>query len=531
MPSDQTPRPREATRFLFNVLWSWVAVAFGLIAGIFLSPYVIHRLGAERYGIWALAFSFVDYFALVDLGFKSAVVKYVAQYRVTRELGEMEALVSTGLAYFTGAGAVVLAASLLLSQYVSRLFNVLPSEEGALRFLTITVGAGCALTAVSGVFTAVMEAHGRFDITSRILMIYNGVRAVGTFAVVYVGLELRSMGICILVAQVTAFLLTYASIRRLLPGLRFSVGLAQLASFRRMFSYGSRTLVANISLIVLNQDAPLLISHFLSTTFVGYWSFPFRLIAYPVELVGRLGMVTGSKAAELTAHNRMDTIARMAIVVNRYCLLLFLIIPVYLSIFGFQLLKVWLTPSFAGFSAPLLPVLGFGLVVAIAAQYNSTSILYGLGKHSSLAISVLVEAILSVACLWYVIPRYGLLGAACVYSGLMSVSRGLCVPYMVAYHLRIGFSAYLLGIYARPVAIMTPIAAAAWLINRALQAPANWTVVIGGGLLMSAAYYAAVFFYGLMPEHRAVMLSSVGDVFRNCAAWWNRRQEEGPPAL
>ena len=37
--------------------------------GFFLSPYIIRRLGDQRYGIWALAFAFIDYYTLFDFGF------------------------------------------------------------------------------------------------------------------------------------------------------------------------------------------------------------------------------------------------------------------------------------------------------------------------------------------------------------------------------------------------------------------------------------------------------------------------------
>ena len=79
-------------------------------------------------------------------------------------------------------------------------------------------------------------------------------------------------------------------------------------------------------------------------------------------------MVTGTKAAELTAYGDMKTIARMAILVNRYCLMMFLPLTVYLAIFGRQLLKVWLNPAFAAESAPLLSRCAIVEAVAVVAR-------------------------------------------------------------------------------------------------------------------------------------------------------------------
>jgi O-antigen/teichoic acid export membrane protein len=420
-------------------------------------------------------------------------------------LERLETLVSTGLAYFSIAALVVLGLSALLATRITGIFHVSPGDEGSLQFLTVTVGVGFAMGVIFGTCTAVLEGYQRFDITSRILIITNGVRVAGCFAVLYMGWGLRAMGICILASQLAGYALTYRALGRLLPRCRFSFRKARLAELRQMMGYGARTFTANISLTVLNQAAPVMIGHFLSSTLVGYFVFPLRLLNYSVELVGRLGMVTGTRAAELTAHGNLQAIARMAVLVNRYCLMLFLPLAIYLSIFGRQLLRVWINPAFADHSAPLIPVMAAGMVIALAAQYNSMSILYGLAAHGALARSVFVEAVLTVGGLAYVIPRYGILGAACVVSALMIVSRGIYVPYAVSRCVRLGFWQYITGIYARPLTLAAPIGLVAWLANFALGQPATWTAVLTAGFALCAVYYTAVFFFGLESGHRGMI--------------------------
>ena len=69
------PLPQSrGTRFVVNVIWNWAAVAISLVTGFLLSPYLIRKLGPEGYGIWALSFSLVEYYWLLDLGFRSATV-------------------------------------------------------------------------------------------------------------------------------------------------------------------------------------------------------------------------------------------------------------------------------------------------------------------------------------------------------------------------------------------------------------------------------------------------------------------------
>ena len=511
------PAPESRSRsqpFFRNVLWSWSGAIFSLLSGLVLAPYLIRHLGDERYGIWALAFSFIDYFALVDLGLRSAVIKYSAHYRATGELDRLEEIVSTGLAYYLAASVCVAGAALLVARHLTSIFHVLPHDVAAFQFLTVTVGIGFALGIIFSLYSGVLEAYQRFDIISRILILNSGVRVVGCFTVLMLGWGLRALGLCVLAGQILGYGLMWYAVRRLLPGRTFAPGNASRAAMRQMLGYGLHTFAANISLIVLNQDVPVLIGHFLTTTLVGYFSFPLRLLSYSVDLVTRLGLITAAKAAELMAHGEIKTIARMAVLVNRYCLLLFLPVAVYLSIFGRQLIAVWVSPSFADNCAQLAAPLGAAISICAAAQYNSQSILYGLAKHKALAHAVTVEAILSVAALWYVIPRYGIYGAAWVYSVLMIASRGLYVPYWVSRHLGLTYAAYMEGIYARPVLLMAPVALAVWLANRALGQPATWAVALGGGGLLCGCYYPAAFFLGVEPEHRATVLAPAGAALR-----------------
>jgi O-antigen/teichoic acid export membrane protein len=498
-PAAVTAQPKS---FVHNVLWSWFGIIVGLLSGLVLSPFVIHRLGDERYGIWALAFSLIDYYALVDFGFRSAVIKYAAQYRATGELDRLDELIATGLVYFSIAAVVVAGVSFLVANNVNRLFHTSARDESAFRFLAMIVGTTFALGVIFSVCSAVLEAYQRFDITSRILIVNNGVRVTGCFVVIFLGFGLKAMGLCVLAANFTAYGLTYRALHRILPGRSFSPRKASRFALRQMLGYGSHTFMANSSLMVLNQDAPVLIGHFLTATMVGYYTFPLRLLSYSADLVNRIGMVTGSKAAELTAYGDIKGVSRMAVLVNRYCLTLFLPLAVYLAIFGRQLLQRWINPEFAAHGAPLLPVLGAGVVIGIAAQFNSTSVLYGLAKHAAMARALLLEAILSVTGLWYVTPRYGIFSAACVVSGLMIVVRGLFVPYSLSHHIGMTYRSYLWRIYSRPVAIMTPVAATAWYFNRMAGEPATWRAVLGSGAAMAFCYYGLVLFFGLESSHR-----------------------------
>ena len=71
------------------------------------------------------------------------------------------------------------------------------------------------------------------------------------------------------------------------------------------------------------------------------------------------------------------------------------------------------------------------MMFAVAGQFNSNSMLYGLSRHDRMARGLMVEALLGVLGIWLVLPNYGIIGVAWVVGTLSVLNRGLYVPWLV----------------------------------------------------------------------------------------------------
>jgi O-antigen/teichoic acid export membrane protein len=394
-----------------NVLWSWLGVAVTIASGIFLSPYLIRKLGDEGYGVWVLVFGLIENYWLFDLGFRSATVKYSAHYRATGEIQKINEVINTGVVYFSFVALALFAGSIVLARHVDRFFQVSPAYRPSFAFLIALVGTSWAFGMIFNIFTACLEGFQHFDLSSRIAISATVVRVAGTAVLLYLGHGLIALGFLVVGSQVFSYLLSAIALRRVFPEQRFSFRMAKFAMFKQMVSYGVHTLTSGVATQLLNQGAPLLIGHFRPAAFVGYFSVPVRLLQYTGDAVDRVGLITSSSAAELTAKDEHDSIPSLGMYVNRYCLTLFLPMAVFLFFYGRELIRVWIRkPDFVEMSAPLLPVLLIGVTLAIAGQVNSSSILYGMAKHGGYARGLLVEGIALIAGLYFAVPRYGIMG-------------------------------------------------------------------------------------------------------------------------
>ena len=68
-----------------NVSTRYLAYLVDAVLGLVMLPFNLAHLGMAAYGLWMLTTSFTTYFAMLDLGYGGALVRFVAQYRARRD--------------------------------------------------------------------------------------------------------------------------------------------------------------------------------------------------------------------------------------------------------------------------------------------------------------------------------------------------------------------------------------------------------------------------------------------------------------
>jgi O-antigen/teichoic acid export membrane protein len=506
-PAPETPR---AHRFFAGVLWNWVGVALNVAIGLLLSPYIARKLGSERYGIWVLVFSLVEYLWFFDLGFNTSVTQFVAKYRARNEPEQINRVISTGLVYFCAVAVVFALTTLLVAWRGVELFKIAsPADREDFRVLILIAGLGWALNFPLHFFSSCLDAFQRYDHITRTWVAQLLIRSVGCALLLYFGFGLRELGVVMVVGQLVGNSLAMLAFRSVFPAMHLSSLYVKFELVREMWNYGVHSFVANVSNLLLNQGAPVMIGHFSGASFVGFYTFPSRLLAYSVEAVTRIGFVTRSNVVEMQAKGDEKAVYSLGIYLNRYCVTLFLPLVIYLMVYGTDLLRRWVNVEFAVACGPLLPVISLTTMFAVAGQFNSTSMLYGLSRHDRMARGLLAEALLGVLGIWLVLPHYGILGVAWVVGMLSVLNRGLYVPWLVCRALDSSFLNYMRGIYARPLLTAVPVLLLARGVKAAGVSGQTWPQLILMGGVTSACFFVPAFFICVTPDHRKLMLHSV----------------------
>ena len=501
---------KRASRFFIGVLWNWISVAINLAIGILLSPYIVRKLGSERYGIWALVFSLLEYLWFFDLGFNTAVTKFMAHHRARQEPEEVNRVINTGLVYFCIVSSLFAVATLLVAWRGDRMFQLTTEASRAdFRALVLITGLGWAVMFPLQFFMTCLDAYQRYDFFTRAWVTTLLIRSIGYASLLYMGYGLRALGATTVVAQLVGCSLAVYLFRSVFPPMRLSTASISFKLMKEMQAYGVHSFVANLSNLLLNQGPPVMIGYYRPPSFIGYYTFPSRILAYSVEAVSRVGFVTRSNAAEMHAKGDDKGIFSLGMHLNRYCVALFAPLSIFLLVWGTPLIRRWMNAEFAAQCGPLLPVMALSTLFAVAGQYNSSSILYALSRHDRMAKGMLAEGILGAAGILLVLPHYGILGVAWVVGILAVLDRGLFVPWLVCRALHSSFVTYMSGIYLRPALTAIPVL----ILMRAVRGAGfggetlPQLILLGG--LTAGCFFLLAYFTCITHDHRTMMVDSV----------------------
>jgi len=454
----------ERTQILKNVGSSWSALAVNVAVGIFLSPFILHRLGDAAYGIWVLIFSITGYYGLFDLGIRSSIIRYVSKYTATGDGEKLTRFVSTALLSYTGIGLVSMALTASLSSSVEHLFKIPPELHSQARLLLLIVGASVSLGFPLGVFGGMLEGLQRFYILN-----WTSIGSTLLRAALIVYFLNRGAGL-VTVALITVALPVLSSILRGIIALRLcpvSLGIRHIdkESFRNMATYGGTTFLVIVAGRLRFRTDELVLGGMMSTVAITYFSIGARIVDYAQEFVSSLAQIFVPMSSQSEAKGDLDRLRKVYIAGNRVCALLILPITIILIVLGKHVIRIWVGARYIPHSYPVLVVLIIPFTLMLM-QAASGRVLFGVGKHQSLAKVTLLEGIANLILSIALVPQLGVVGDALGTAVPLCCTFLLFMPRHLKKQLGVPVSSFVRQAYWLPLLLNLPLLGVVWLANR-----------------------------------------------------------------
>lgn len=451
------PGPPSLRRVVTNVVSNWGALVVNALIGFFLSPFVVHSLGNEAYGVWALLGSVVGYLGILDLGVRGAVTRYVANHHAAARHDEAGRILSAALLLFSVLGLTGVALAIGFALFGLPAFDLPPDLAGVARTVLVIGGVNLAVSLVSGVFGGAVVGVHRFDVVNALGVTIAIVRAVVVVLCLRAGGGLEALALIQLATSTASGVALALASRRVYPQLRMGLRRWRREHLRTLVSFGAASSLLQIAYMIMYHTDMVLIGAMLPVSAVTFFVIAVNLIDYARQLVGGISRTMTPLVGALDGADRLEQIQQAMLTGARLATLVLGPVLVAFVIRGETFIGLWMGPEYAAPSGAVLAVLAIARFPAAGYQV-CTSTLMGLNRHRGLVPATLLEALANVALSYVLIGPLGITGVAIGTLLPRYVVTLVFGPWYVRRTTGLACARYYVEVIARPVAALVPFA-------------------------------------------------------------------------
>jgi O-antigen/teichoic acid export membrane protein len=393
-----------------NTFFNFIITATDVTVSFLVSILLARGLGAEQYGIYAFLMWFMSLAALVvNLGLGEMTRRYVAEAIGRGDRETPKGIVR--MALMIRSSATLIAALLIvgLSGYLAKIYSQVNNDNVYFMLVALAFFPAILNEAIGSVFAGFQK----YEYGAYIGLIFSPLRLVGVIILMSLNYGVKEILIMVTVIGFLGLITNILFMRRLVP-LRSIVSRSKLdpAIKKDSLKYTSTFIgIQGVSYFLWSQAEVFFLSLYTTAKSIGFYNLAFRIPQVTINLVPFvLGRVLLPTVAEQFGKGDMNKIRAIYITSARYLMMLTfplvaggiaLAAPIIHIFYGMEYHQ-----SIALMQIIFIPFSMMGLIHA------STSVIYAMNKPSFVLKSGLVIFIVSVALYFWMIPRYGVIGAA-----------------------------------------------------------------------------------------------------------------------
>lgn len=377
------------------------------IIGFLLTPFIVRSLGAEQYGIWALAYACIGYYSLLDLGMSAAVFTHISYALGRGEKAEVAEIYSTGLAVFGASGGVLALATLVIAGALAHFY---PVHAALLAGVVLIVGLITAASFPMRVLYGTLNAGSHFDLTSGISMLGLLLRTAGSIAVLRMHYGVLGLAAVNGLATIPTNLLAFWAVKHTYPYIHVLRARFSRTAGGKLMRFGLPVIFGQLADRVRMQTDTITVSAFLGLVLLAHYNIATTLVMYYMDgilaIIGVLAPVLTMQQSRNDQQGvRQSILAGTRVGVCTAGFVLFAIIA-----WGHPFLERWMGPAYLD-AYPVLVVLASAIFLDVS-QATSVSALYATMNQGYYAMLNGAEAAANLVLSLLLVRRFGMMGVA-----------------------------------------------------------------------------------------------------------------------
>ena len=359
-----------ASRYRYNAGMGITSLLITAAVSVVFTPFLISRFGTERYGLWALGFSIVQFAVVLDAGLLAANRRFQAQASAAGDLKQVNAVLGVSLALYAPIGAVASVFVASGAYWIPLIVEVPPSLLAEFRVFMLALGAFIGLQFLRSAFTGLLFGANRVDL-ERFVKVAQRLTIVAMTAAFVVAWQstLRSAALGIVFGSIVSLGLAWILVRVVVAGARPNLsGGVELALAMARFSSG--VLLITIGAALLAYLPQLAIGGTLGPSAIAVYAVASLMVGYVAQAMQAISAPIFPVAARYRHERERAELAVLYVRTTRIVLLISISCSVAVAVYAPDILAHWVGAEFEP-AGRLVAILLLGAIFVHAAMPGS----------------------------------------------------------------------------------------------------------------------------------------------------------------
>ena len=393
-----------------NIVFNQIGFIISAFIALIISPYVVHNLGDESYGIWALLTSFAGHYGLLSFGLQGSTTRQLSYHMARGEKTHVEG-------YFNSAFNLLLVASILVMVLGSIATILLPHifdiADGMMRqsqICTFIISITSSVTFLVAPFHSLIISKHRFDIGNMIGVSLSIIRGVLTFIIIKNGGGIISLALLMLFITIIGGIAQFVCAKKLCPYIRCKVPFSSKYYSGKLLNYAYKSFISTVAIVLIFECDLIIIGIFLPSSQITVYSLATSLVTYVSQFISAIAFVIGPHATAIYAESGFDALRDYFKITSKVMYLVGGLVVSGMIVFSGYFYSLWMGHEYIESS--------FILIILAAIHFFSTgnrvggSVLVATGKIGFMTVLVLCEGLINLVLSLVLVRQYGIQGVA-----------------------------------------------------------------------------------------------------------------------
>ena len=396
-----------------NTSFNLIGYVYLTIAAFISIPILLRNMGQELYGVYLLFSGIIPLMATLDFGLGQATIRYLSLPQNNNK--KRSGIWQTSFTSFFLVGLLVaLISFIFFSFFAPRLtaFGSLPLFQ----FLPLSLAISLILlfNHLNISLMTLIQSNQRFDLYNlRVLIVGTG----NTLLVALISTFTSNLIIIFFSLFFCHFLTFLIFLRYTCRHFSFTLPRPTLNKihFKKLFSFGLRQFVGNLASQINTQASKYILGLSLTVSVVPIFSIPQNVIVKGAGVISQLTLSFFPLSASLLTKEKIKKLSRLVINLEILIFLVGILQVIFIHTLGDDVLRIWLNnPGFVNQAYPVLKILSWYFLITTITPIP-TAVFDSINRPQIPSFFAVFTTIITLSSMFYLVPRFGTLGAAYAY--------------------------------------------------------------------------------------------------------------------